>query len=476
MVDKNENMTDLSRFFRVIRERVGLQLLLYFQIAACCISLICVSKLYPEYHIFYNPDGWLGAVAITALLALISVLFVFAEFSFGYLVGFYLFTMITGYLWLNHFSEFSYNHRLTGLSALASTIAFLLPALFIRAPVRQIWTLSTSGFERLLNAILLLATATVIVGAVYNFRLVQTSEIYTYRETLSFPRYLNYLIGTTTSALLPFAFACFVERKNPWRAGAAVVLLLLFYPIILNKLVLFSPAWIIVMALFSKLFEAKITAVLSLFGLLATGIVLFALFKSGAIPDKLALPYFSLVNLRMIAIPSMAMDYYNDFFSRNDLMYFCQIQLLKSVISCPYQEPLAVVIYNAFGIGGYLNASLFATEGVASVGAMFAPVTVFVCGLVIALGNRLSAGLPPRFILISGAIFAHILLNVPLATTLVTHGLALLFLLWYLTPRTMYDAKSEPESRSLAQPDPNDGRNDTGVRNVNLAFLLPGRS
>ncbi len=336
MVGKNENMTDLRRFFRVIRERAGLQLLLYFQIAACCISLICVSKLYPEYHIFYNPDGLLGAVAITALLALISVLFVFAEFSFGYLVGFYLFTMVTGYLWLNHFSEFSYNHRLTGLSALASIIAFLLPALFIRAPVRQIWTLSTSGFERLLNAILLLATATVIVGAVYNFRLVQTSEIYTYRETLSFPRYLNYLIGTTTGALLPFAFACFVERKALGAPARAVVLLLLFYPIILSKLVLFSPAWILVMALFSKLFEAKITAVLSLFGLLAAGIVLFGLFKSGAIPDKLALPYFSLVNLRMIVIPSMAMDYYNDFFPGTAFRCtFVKFELLKSVISRP---------------------------------------------------------------------------------------------------------------------------------------------
>ena len=66
------------------------------------------------------------------------------------------------------------------------------------------------------------------------------------------------------------------------------------------------------------------------------------------------------------------------------------------------------------------------------------------CGLVIALGNRLSAGLPPRFILISGAILPLILLNVPLSTVLVTHGMAILFLLWYITPRTIF----EPEKKA----------------------------
>jgi hypothetical protein len=43
------------------------------------------------------------------------------------------------------------------------------------------------------------------------------------------------------------------------------------------------------------------------------------------------------------------------------------------------------------------------------------------------------------FILISGAILPQILLNVPLTITLLTHGAALLFLLWYATPRTMFE-------------------------------------
>jgi len=36
-------------------------------------------------------------------------------------------------------------------------------------------------------------------------------------------------------------------------------------------------------------------------------------------------------------------------------------------------------------------------------------------------------------------VLSQIVLNVPLATTLLTNGGALLFLLWYVTPRTMFD-------------------------------------
>jgi hypothetical protein len=139
------------------------------------------------------------------------------------------------------------------------------------------------------------------------------------------------------------------------------------------------------------------------------------------------------------------MDVYNDFFSRNDLTYFCQISFLKPIMRCPYQGELSIVMAKAYGLGNF-NASLFATEGIASVGPWFAPVSALLCGLVIALGNRLSAGLPARFILISGAILPLVLLNVPLSTVLVTHGMAILFLLWYITPRPVFGPAAEGDN------------------------------
>ena len=54
-----------------------------------------------KFHIFYDPDRLYEAIAVAVAFALVSSLFVFARFSFGYFVGFYFYTMILGYLWLN---------------------------------------------------------------------------------------------------------------------------------------------------------------------------------------------------------------------------------------------------------------------------------------------------------------------------------------------------------------------------------------
>jgi hypothetical protein len=424
-----------------IRERVGLALLIYLCIVVCCASLVCVAAIYPEFHIFFQRAGLSGAVAVTALFSVAAALFIFAEFSIGWYAGFHFYMMVVGYLWLNHFSGLSYNHRLSALSGAASALAFLLPALFMTSPLRQVWRPSPKNFNRLLNLLLLVGAATVAVGASYNFRLTGIEDIYLYRDKLTSPTLLNYAIGITSTALLPFAFACFVERKDVWRAGAVLLLLLCYYPITLSKLALFAPAWMVGMLVLSKLFEIRASIVISLLVPAAFGIFLFLLYTNELAPYRFTIPYFGLVNFRMVAIPSLAMEYYNEFFYAHDVTHFCQIRLLKPFMSCPYQEQLSVVIYNAFGIGGNFNASLFATEGIASVGAMFAPVAVFAGGLIMGLANRLSAGLPPRFILISGAVLVQVLLNVPFTTVLLTHGAVFLFLLWYIAPRATSDAR-----------------------------------
>jgi len=139
------------------------------------------------------------------------------------------------------------------------------------------------------------------------------------------------------------------------------------------------------------------------------------------------------------------MDIYNHYFSNHQLTYFCQIWILKPFVACPYADQLSIVMQRVYELGN-LNASLFATEGVASLGPVWAPASALACGLVMALGNRLSAGLPPRLILISGAILPQVFLNVPMTTTLLTHGTAILFLLWWITPRHLF----EQEGGSLA--------------------------
>jgi hypothetical protein len=417
---------------------LGLAFLICLHIVICCISLVDVAFFTytgffdaRAFHIFYDPTRLLGAVAVVAVFAPVSLLFVFARFSFGYFVGIYLYTMVLGYLWLNCFSDLNNDLRLAGLSAAASAVTFLLPALLIVSPIRQVYALSTRSMERLLTLLLLAALATIVVGGIYNFRFVAVEDIYDFRDKLQFPTIVNYFIAITSSVLLPFAFACFVARRERWRAGATLLLALLFYPITLSKLALFTPAWLVVMALLARFFRARTSAILSLLLPILAGVLIIKAWPT----------YFYIVNFRMLAVPSAAMEIYNHYFSDHNLTYFCQIWILKPFTSCPYDEQLSTIMEKAYGLGNY-NASLFATEGIASVGPRFAPVSVFACGLVIALANRLSAGLPPAFILTSSAVLPQILLNVPLTTTLLTHGAAILFLLWYVTPRTMFEQEA----------------------------------
>jgi hypothetical protein len=430
-----EQMTDRP----LPAERIRIALLMCLHTAICCVSLVYLADAKfqvsfdpAQFHVFYDSARLQGAIMAVAAFALVSLAFCFARFSFGYVVGFYFYTMISGYLWLSSFSDFNYDHRSAGLSAAVSAVTFLLPALFIVSPIPQAYVMPARTFDRLLTALLLFAAAAVAAGALYNFRLVGIGNIYDFRDTMESPAIVNYTIAISFGALLPFAFAGFLARKAFWLAGAALLLLLLIYPVNLSKLALFAPVWLVGILLLCKIFDTRIAVIMSLLGPVLIGLVLHVLF------NKHTALYFSIVNFRLVAIPSNSLDVYNDFFARHDPTYFCQISVLKRFMLCPYQEPLWTVMEKAYNLGN-LNASLFATEGVASVGLLFAPIAAFGCGLVFALGNRLSAGLPPRFILLSSAVLLPILLNVPLSIVLNTHGLAILFLLWYITPRGIFE-------------------------------------
>ena len=411
------------------KERLILALSIILYVVICCLSC---SKLYGTFQLAYEP------ALVVAAFASVFLFFIFVRFSFGYFIGFYFAAMVAGYLWLSFFSDRNYDHDTARISAVASTVAFLLPALFISSPITRVAAISAAAFDRMLALLFLICLATVAVAATYNFRLVSPGDASSLR-TDPFPAVVRYLIATTLSSVLPFLFAYLVERGAYWLAGAVLVLMLFYYPIAVSKMALFAPAWLIAMSALSRLFAARVAVVLSLLLPTLAGVILLFLFGDGGRLDQVAHAYFFNVNLRMSAVPSLAMDLYNDFFSKHELTHFCQIRVLKAIVGCPYDDQLSLVMLRYFPGGGAYNASLFATEGIASVGTVFAPISVFVCGLVIALGNRASSGLPASFVLVSSAILVQVLLNVPLTTVLLTHGGALLFALWHLTPREIFD-------------------------------------
>jgi len=80
---------------------------------------------------------------------------------------------------------------------------------------------------------------------------------------------------------------------------------------------------------------------------------------------------------------------------------------------------------------GNFNGSLFATEGIASVG----PIWALVCGMIVSLGNRASARLPAPLVGTSAGIAVQqALLNAPLSVSLLSNGVLVLWLLWAATP------------------------------------------
>lgn len=425
----------MSQFGRTEKQ---LTILIALHVAICCISLVVIATATPKilidadvFHIYFRLDAlWVALLAVT-LFSVVGGLFVFCPFSIGYFVGFYFFSMTSCFLWLICFSEFPYNHLLAGWSAAISCIAFLLPALLLGRSLKHSLELSITTFDRIVSLAICLAAFVIASGAYYSFSIPLAGGLADARETILFPRPIGYLVWISSSALLPFAFAYSLARQWHRRLVVVVLLQLLLFPVTLTKTALFAPLWLTFLQLLSARTSPRRAVVLSLLLPMSFGLFLLPLgFTAAGQP-------FSIVNFRMIAIPALAMDVYNDFFSRNEVTHFCHVSLLKTILTCPYSDQLSIIMHNEYHLGHY-NASLFATEGIASVGMWLAPVSAFVCGIIVSFTNRVSASLPNTFILVSGGMLPQVLLNVPLSVAILTHGAAVLCALWYLTPRQLF--------------------------------------
>lgn len=409
----------------------------------CCISLVIVLQVYGYLHLFTWSSSRISEAALLSVpIAALAIAMIFANFSFGYLLSFYLYTVTLGYLWLTPFSQLDYDHKFPVISAIASTATFLAPMLFLRWPIKIKPAGSTRSLRWLVAAIIAATLAIIATGFLYNFKLIWLSDIYQFRDELKFPILLQYTMGIALGALLPFAFACCVEMRAHMLAATVLLLCVAFYPVTLTKTALFAPVWLCFLLLVSTYLEARIAVVVSLLGPIAVGLVLAALCREGLISESLFLNYFGTINFRMIAFPSVAIDVYNDFFSRHETTHFCQISLMKYLMACSYDEQPALIIARNYPVGN-MNASLLATEGIASVGSALAPASAFLAGLILSVGNLTSEGLPPRFVILSSGIVTQAFLNVPLSIMMVTNGAALLFLLWYVMPRQPFAVASE---------------------------------
>jgi hypothetical protein len=408
------------------RDAILTLLLLAFLILSCVSMTAVLQTSTPG-----NPMFW-PAVASTMAFAIFIPLFMWARFSFGYIVGFNFLCMIASYTWLSYFIVGDYDHAQARLSVAASLLLLLIPLLFQVAPLRPRFTLSPRTMNRLLLGVLAVTVVVLPWNAMYGFALVSTAEADRIRSTLSPPTVLSYIDSWLVGALLPFTFAWFATHRRHGLAALTVVLIAAFYPVLLNKTVAFAGIWLPLLFILFSLFEARRATVLSLLLPLVAGLIAVWLNELG-LPRLLYQLVYGGVNYRMLAFPAMALDRYFDFFAHHDLTHFCQIGIVRRIAGCPYQFQLGAEMDQYYHMGN-LNGSLFATEGVASVGPMLAPLSAFACGLILSIGNSVSAHLPKRLVATSTGVAMQVLVNVPLSASLLSNGLLLLFLLWYVTP------------------------------------------
>lgn len=397
-------------------------------------SMIACGHAFPAMHV-WRSGITAEAILGTAVMAVFIPAFVAGRFSFGYLVSFSLLSAVFGFVWLSFFSAFDYPHGIARWAMIAALTTALIPLMFQNMPV---WrpSLSEMAIERI--ALLLLASSFAVLVADISYGANLGNPYGAARNAVVRPVPLNYLTGIMIGAVLPYLFAHFASRRQWMQAACVLLFALCFYPVVNNKTVLLLPIWLPFLFWLFGRFNPRLATVLAFLIPMILGLTAFAVL--GVDRDYVV---FSAINLRFLAIPSLALDQYADFFAHRDLTRFCQISILRHVTACPYGElgPALGAIYR----DGNFNASFLATEGIASVGLALAPVSAFVCGLLLSVGSMVSRHLPPRFIAVSSGIAVQAIMNVPLTTSMASNGIALLFLLWWLTPERRAEASQHQQ-------------------------------
>jgi hypothetical protein len=419
----------------------GASLALFLLINAVSINAV-LYYVQPAGHL----DLWSG-IGATVLLAAFIPLFAFADFSFGYVVGVAFYSMIAGFIWITYVSPLEYDHARARWSAVASLLLFLLPLLFQTSRMRPVIALSSLAMNRLLELTLALAVVILAWNAYYGFALVGFLDAEQLRDSFDRPTILKYLTGSLTGGVLPFAFAYFACQPRYTMAAISLFLNACFYPVVLNKTVLLAVVWLPFLFLVFQAFKPKRAVVFALLVPMAISLIIFVIVPGGNPVSRLAAYLFGFTNYRMFAIPAMAMDRYSDFFASHELTHFCQISIIRAIKGCTYPYQLGTVMAEHYHLGN-LNASLFATEGIASVGLIWAPLSALVCGLILSVGNSISARLSPCLIAVSSGLVVQSLVNTPLSTTFLSSGLLVLLLLWSLTPEPAVDARARPSNSS----------------------------
>lgn len=269
------------------------------------------------------------------------------------------------------------------------------------------------------------------------FEIVALADIYSVRDRvteileLRGGRFGGYSFSWANAVLLPLLVAYTLMRRRWLLAvivlGGYVVLFGLWGA----KASLFAPVYLV---LFYVLFGNRPSAVPSLMCLGFCALLLVpVLFGDPKIVSAIRIAYVGVVNMRVFAMPSLALVEYMDFFQRHALTYGSHITGLSLLVDYPYDLDVPRTVgYHYYGALMTANVSFWAQDGLASLGLVGIPVVSVLVALTLWLLDSVSAHLPMRFIATAMGGIAIGFLGTSLFTTLLTGGLLLMMMFFWV--------------------------------------------
>ncbi len=135
--------------------------------------------------------------------------------------------------------------------------------------------------------------------------------------------------------------------------------------------------------------------------------------------------------IRGIAIQAMIFNLYAEFFGQNPYTYYSHVTGISLLVEYPYQLPVGRVIsmYQYGHPDTNANSGVWATDGIASGGAIGLIIAGVMIGLFLGFVNRMTKNVGHRFLSLTMIPLALLLVNVSMFTTVASGGgLALVFL------------------------------------------------
>jgi hypothetical protein len=312
---------------------------------------------------------------------------------------------------------------------------YLLP--LVRLPWLQVqpW-LFWGGF--LAMTLALLALVVIFLGA--NLQFIGLKAIHTVRrdavemlEVQGGPLVL-YAMSWFAGVSLPVLFAVSVYRRSVLLAGAVLAAYVFLFGVTGTKTAMLAVVILGAAALVSARRGARFSHlfVVGISLLLAFPVVFDAF---GEVGWELQRWYVAFVHARIFGVQQLVMAQYIGFFAQHPETAWSQVAGIGALVADPYDMALPVTLgYFYYGAPVDLNAGLWAQDGIAAGGMPALLLMSIVAAGVLWMFDSMAARVPPRFAFIAVAVIGVSFMNIPLPTTLVSAGMALLAVLMYLAP------------------------------------------